>query len=220
MEESAKRLICAATIKELIAVVPTHVDEEALACSGELIVGDTLYAVTGIGPVATALQLSMLCQEHAISEIIQVGIAGAYPNSGLSVRDVIVVERDCFGDLGAETAEGFISLSQMGLVEDEIFEADGVLLEKYVQNSLRRVTGATVHCCTGTEQTALQREQLCNAAVESMEGAACYMFAERFALPAIQIRAISNRATDRDTSSWDIDGALIALGKVFEDYAT
>ncbi|MGL1903555.1 MAG: futalosine hydrolase [Fibrobacterales bacterium] len=218
MEESSKRVICAATIKELSAVLPSHGDEELLQCSGELIVGDTLFAITGIGAVETVLSLSMLCQEHSITEIIQVGIAGAYPDSGLSIGEVVVVERDCFGDLGAESQKGFLSLSQMGLQDDQFYEADSELLLKYSHKAIKTVKGVTVHCCTGTEQTGLDRQNMWNGAIESMEGAACYMFAERFALPALQIRAISNRATTRDLSSWDIDGALTALGEVFQTY--
>ena len=44
-----------------------------------------------------------------------------------------------------------------------------------------------------------------------MEGAACFAVCKRFGVSGYQFRAVSNIATDRDTSAWRIPEALKAL---------
>jgi futalosine hydrolase len=77
--------------------------------------------------------------------------------------------------------------------------------------SIRSAVGVTVNCCTGTKYLALRRSALFHADVETMEGAACFAVCKRFGVPAYQFRAVSNIATDRDTSTWRIPEAMAAL---------
>jgi futalosine hydrolase len=77
--------------------------------------------------------------------------------------------------------------------------------------TVRSVSGVTVNCCTGTAYLASRRSALFDADVETMEGAACFAVCKRFGVSGYQFRAVSNIATDRDTSAWRIPEALKAL---------
>ena len=73
------------------------------------------------------------------------------------------------------------------------------------------VAGGTVNCCTGTQYLGNRRESTFQIQVENMEGAAFFAVCKAFGVSGYQFRAISNMASDRDESSWDIPRALTAL---------
>mgnify|MGYP003759681497 CR=1 FL=1 len=55
-----------------------------------------------------------------------------------------------------------------------------------------------------------------NPDVESMEGAACMMVSERFGIPFLQIRGISNHVEQRNTENWDLSFAISNLNTEVE----
>ena len=95
--------------------------------------------------------------------------------------------------------------------EDGVYAGESPRFLTIALASIRSVAGVSVNCCTGTKYLALRRGGLFKADVESMEGAACFAVCRRFGVPAYQFRAVSNIATDRDTSTWKIPEALMAL---------
>jgi futalosine hydrolase len=66
----------------------------------------------------------------------------------------------------------------------------------------------TVNEITSNPSRVQQLIQNYKPGIESMEGAALHYTCLRLNQPFLQIRAISNKITDRDKSRWDIPGAL------------
>ena len=173
-------------------------------------------SVLGVGILEFSANLSRTildCRQNNIniSSVINVGICGAFPDSGLSILDVVNVVCDQVGDLGHEECDGsFIPMKNLYSAASGV-DAPAMISDLLVR--LPHVDGVTVNCCTGTIDTATMRTQCHKAQVESMEGAACFAVCEKFGIPAFQIRAVSNIASNRDESMWKIDEAIEALRK-------
>jgi futalosine hydrolase len=126
---------------------------------------------------------------------------------------VRVVE-DSFIDLGAETPEGFLDLWSLGIPEpgsERRYSASDFPPVAH----LPAARGGTCSTCTGTISTQLLREAM-GVQVESMEGAAWALVADRCSIFFHQVRAISNLSGPRDRSSWMLREALDALSSTLE----
>ena len=188
-------LVCAATPMELAAFHGSPTD----------------CLVTGPGiPCALASVLETARRERP-HRILNIGIAGAYPSSGLGIGDIVIGASEVYGDIGLELPEepGFQSAGETGwgafyqkrlpLMQDAEFAGAPVL------------PGCTVNQCTGTEATGRLRERLLGVAFETMEGAAVAQAGQILDIPVIEIRAISNIAARRDMQP---DNIRLALGKL------
>ena len=69
----------------------------------------------------------------------------------------------------------------------------------------------TVSTCTGTTARAIEIETRTGAICENMEGAAVALACRQLSVPLLEIRGISNRVEDRDTSRWDLTTAMLAV---------
>ncbi len=167
--------------------------------------------LTGVGvPVALA-QTLLVAGRLRPARILNIGIAGAYPGSGLAIGDIIVGTSEVYGDVGFELPEEprfrHISESPWGAPYQE-----PVTLTVFPEFAgAREGRGCTVNACTGTEATGRLRERLFGAAFETMEGAAVAYAAYRLFTPVCEIRAISNIASDRDMRPENIKLALDSL---------
>jgi len=144
--------------------------------------------ITGVGILSTSLNLSTTFQKKKYENAIQIGIAGAYRSSGLSICDVVEVESDCMVE--------FLPW------EPNTFFATGTL-------KLKRVKGATVLSCAKTEEAGNTRGNI--AQVETMEGAAFFAVCKDYGVQATQVRAISNYAALCEKSEWKVEEALNKL---------
>jgi len=170
--------------------------------------------VSGVGMVATAVAVSRQLALRSYAAVLQLGIAGAYPDSGLALGTLVRVERDCLVELGVEEANGaFTPWERPELGGERCYTAAAIAVApEFLRAALAvlpGVSGATVLRCTGTPETA--RARALTAQIESMEGAACLAAAAAAGVPALQVRAISNWASTRDFHSWKIPAALAAL---------
>lgn len=170
--------------------------------------------ILGVGILDFSVGLARVlydCRQNNlnVSAVVNVGICGAYSNQGLSLLDVVRVESETVGDMGVQERDGSLThwIKTYRSVSPEM--APNTIRE-FICN-LKSVSGLTVNCCTGTEILALQRSGLLNSQVESMEGAACLAVGERFGVPAFEIRVVSNIASTRDKSQWQISEALQKL---------
>ena len=167
--------------------------------------------LTGVGvPVALA-QTLLVAGRLRPARILNIGIAGAYPGSGLAIGDIIVGTSEVYGDVGFELPEEprfrHISESPWGAPYQE-----PVTLTVFPEFAgAREGRGCTVNACTGTEATGRLRERLFGAAFETMEGAAVAYAAYRLFTSVCEIRAISNIASDRDMRPENIKLALDSL---------
>ena len=195
-------LICAATERELAAFGVPSTDMELL--------------VTGVGiPLALARTLEALGRLRP-SRVLNIGIAGAYPGSGLAIGDIVMGASEVYGDIGFELPEtpGFRSV---GEAEWGTFYREPLGLSKFAEFADLPVRpGCTVNSCTGTEETGRRRETLFGAGFETMEGAAVAQAGAILRIPVCEIRAISNFASRRDMRPENIALALNCLREYFK----
>lgn len=203
MEGSADIVVCVATELE-----------------GRLLVGGQVTRiVSGIGAVNAAIALTRYlerCRTTLPAAVINCGIAGAYPAAfeehGFSTGAVAWAESECYGDLGAaDPQDGFLDLRAMGfpLLGGEHPVYNELPLQLHPP-SARRAKFVTVNTCTGTDESARRIEARTGGSVESMEGAAIAHVARLYGIPCGGVRGISNRAGDRDRSTWRIRDAAEA----------
>jgi futalosine hydrolase len=165
---------------------------------------------TGIGPVNAAHAATVAILERRPELIVCCGIGGVYPSSGLRIGDVVSADVEIYGDLGAQSAEGFLDMRVLGFPV-----VDGTVplfneLPMQVFPSTRRARFVTVSTCTGSDVVAREIERRTRGAVENMEGAAIAHVAHLHGIPVGELRGISNIVTNRDKSSWRIGEAAAA----------
>jgi futalosine hydrolase len=200
---ACKLLVCAATLIELRTFLRDDevwpVDDTSYwAGSGTL-----ALAVTGVGIPCTLLHLPALLASLEPEFVLNIGIAGAYPSSGLTIGAVGMARSETIGDIGFELPEepGF------RLIADAPFGRFYRKLPMALRAEFRHAPSGyptfetdacTVNACTGTARTGLMRERLFGVGMESMEGAAVALACEAAGVPACEVRAISNIAADRN----------------------
>lgn len=178
----------------------------------------------GVGAARAAMNLTralMLGPPPAL--LVSVGVCGVYPARlaggaapcSLAVGDLAVVAHDVFADEGVDTEQGFVGMPAMGLVAETGFTAPPALVARVAAAlSLPPVRAATVSTCSATDARARALMARTGARIETMEGAAVALVCARFALPWLQVRAVSNECGDRGRAGWDLDRAVSALAAV------
>ena len=76
------------------------------------------------------------------------------------------------------------------------------------KTNLQKVKGITVNTVHGNEESIAEIVNRLNPDVESMEGAAFFKVCKEFAVPCIQIRAISNNVEKRNKANWNMSLAI------------
>ncbi|MCS7086151.1 MAG: hypothetical protein RMM53_10345, partial [Bacteroidia bacterium] len=162
--------------------------------------------ITGVGAVNTALKTAFFAQKYGPGRLwINVGVAGAY-DVRTSLAEVWEVTRERYGDVGAETDEGFASARELGFALTEY--DDDVLLNPRPYGKLRCGAGLTVQTCSGNEETIRLRRGKFNADLETMEGAAFFQSALWHDVPFYAFRAVSNHVVPRRSQTWKIRQAV------------
>ncbi|CAG6393861.1 futalosine hydrolase [Streptomyces cocklensis] len=207
-------------------LVLTAVDAErdavaaGLAAAGRA--GSGFEAVTvGVGPAAAAAGTMYALMEKLTVErwhpglVISAGIGGGFapaaPVGSLAVAETIVA-----ADLGAQTAEGFAPVAELGFGRSEHRPPAG--LSRSVADALAAAYGPvlTVSTVTGTAERAAELAGRHPGAVaEAMEGFGVAEAAAFFDFPVLEIRAVSNAVGPRDRAAWRIGEALAALTSAF-----
>lgn len=207
-------LICAATARELASADVPGVPGASVTGAG-----DRILSVTGVGIPLTLAHLIPRLASARPALVVDIGIAGAYPGSGLSVGDIVVGESEMFGDLGLEIPgeEGFRPVGSMPWADMEYRTPLSLDSSPFLEvaSRLPRFTvgkGCTVNACAGTRATGERRRRLFGADFESMEGAAAALACGRAGVRVAEVRAISNVAADRDMRPENVAQALDRLG--------
>jgi futalosine hydrolase len=174
--------------------------------------------VTGVGIPRALERVLLVAAREQPGRILNIGIAGAYPNSGLRIGEVITGDAEVYGDLGMELPEepGFQALHETPFGSD--YAKPFALVPEIVGVKIPACRGCTVNTCTGTDETGLRRERLFAAAFETMEGAAVAQAGHTLGVPVTEIRAISNIAARRDMRPENIKLALAQLASYFQQH--
>lgn len=170
--------------------------------------------------VATALAFTL--SQNTFSKVLQFGVGGAYPNSGLNLGDVVLATSECDPQSGIETPHGFRDLTWLGFPIAERFP-NRLPIEnqwsKWIAQKLPETVCAevaTVVTCSGVNSSALHIEKLSGAKVEVMEGFPAAWISSCLNLPFAELRVISNTTGDRSQQRWDLEGACVKLTAVVQ----
>lgn len=165
---------------------------------------------TGVGPVNAAFALTRALTECRADAVIVCGVGGAYPSSSLRIGDVVCAESETYGDLGADSPDGFLDMRALGfpVVPGAPPLYNTLPLDLFPAE--RRVPFVTCATCTGTAEKALALQARTGGAVESMEGAALVHVARLMGVPVGEVRGISNAVGVRDKASWRLQDAAAA----------
>jgi futalosine hydrolase len=196
---------------------------------GQLSGHGVLLIASGLGKVNAAHSTTCLIENYPVDRVINIGVGGAYPGSGLKTGDVAVATREIYGDEGVITSVGWHSLKKIGipLVQDgkKKYFNDFLLADSSLTKSVRLATRhsrppdrqespvaksgpfVTVSAATGTRRRALELEKRFNAICENMEGAAIAQVCTIYKIPMLEIRGISNIVGERDKRKWNLAAA-------------
>jgi len=165
---------------------------------------------TGVGPVNAAFALTRFLSENDVGAVINCGIGGTYSGSSLAPGDAVCAESETYGDLGANSAEGFLDMKAIGfpLIPGPEPVYNRLTLDLFPAK--RRVAFVTCTTCTGTDADAQALVARTGGAVESMEGAAIVHVARLMGIPVGEVRGISNMVGKRERSTWRIPEAAAA----------
>ncbi|MCK4911635.1 MAG: futalosine hydrolase [Thermodesulfovibrionales bacterium] len=178
--------------------------------SGRLAGRKVVHITSGVGITNAAWAATVLAERFDISRMINFGIAGAYPGSGLSPGDVAVAEEEVYADTGIATAKEMLTMKDAGMAllvkgsrkNYNAFELDKKLLKKALPLVDASGRFLTVSQATGTLKRSKELEKKYGAIVENMEGAAVAHICARYGISALEIRGISNMVEKRDPSKW------------------
>jgi len=203
----------------ILVVVAVEV-EKAAVLRGLSNLAPIKVITCGIGPAAAAASTAMELASGSYKLVISAGIGGGFQPQA-PIGSVVVSSNIVAADLGAESADGFLNVEQLGFGQCAI-PASAIWSEaifRKLQAAALPVCCApilTVATATGTLATADARlQQTPGAAAEGMEGHGVATAAQLWKLPVIELRAISNAVGPRDRDAWRIKDALIALEDVF-----
>ena len=206
-----KILVVAATSSELEPFMSTYGIQEgqrAGLLQPDKQPSDVFVLITGAGMVNTAFELGKLIGTH-FDLVVNAGVAGSFTK--FEIGDVVNVTHDCFSELGAEDDQKFLGIDQLGLGQQHV-QALHEFKNEFV-SKIPKTNGITVNTVHGREKSIRSVIDHYQPHVESMEGAAFLHAANAFNWKAIQLRAISNKVTKRDKSTWNLDLAITNLNE-------
>lgn len=197
-----KVLIVAATYFEIEAVSQAKTNAE--------------FLITGVGIPATIFHLTKKLLATKYDLVINAGIAGAF-NSQFNLADVVLVQKDTFGDIGISEEDNFKTLFESGFENENEFPfTNGWLKNDSLhapQYSLPSVKGVTVNKITDDRIQVEKLREKFSADIESMEGAAFHYVCLQQKINFLQLRSLSNKTGERDKSKWQLKEAIINLNK-------
>ncbi|MFC9287765.1 futalosine hydrolase [Streptomyces sp. NPDC057052] len=174
----------------------------------------------GVGPALAAASVSAALTAAALENtpyglVVSAGIGGGFlpeaPVGSLVVADAITA-----ADLGAETAEGFLPVTELGFGTVTHRPPAALVRSAATATGARTGTVLTVSTVTGTAaRAAALRARHPRALAEAMEGFGVAEAAVAHGVAVLEVRAVSNPVGPRDRAAWRIGEALAALTTAF-----
>ncbi|MGW8972013.1 futalosine hydrolase [Streptomyces platensis] len=192
--------------------------QELRRAAGLPVALDALAA--GVGPAAAAAGTATALTAAALAGqpydlVVSAGIGGGFP-PGAPLGSVVVAEAIVAADLGAETPDGFLPVTELGF--GTVVHRPDPALVRTVAAAAGAVAGTvvTVSTVTGSAARAAElAERHPGVLAEAMEGFGVAEAAAAHGVPVLEIRAVSNAVGPRDRAAWRIGDALAALTGAF-----
>ncbi len=184
--------------------------------------------VAGVGKANAAAAVARVFDPARHAVVVNIGLAGALPRSGLDLLDLVVADPSVYADEGVRTPDRFIDIARCGFAPNQgvgnpsvAVPPDSALRDRLAARLKARVGPvATVSTCSGRNGLALRVAAGTGAIAEVMEGAAVGFTMMRLAREAgtcpafAEVRVISNTTGNRSRQRWDLDGALARVSEV------
>ncbi|MGW3193866.1 futalosine hydrolase [Streptomyces sp. NPDC001118] len=174
----------------------------------------------GVGPARAAASTAGALTAAALDGapydlVVCAGIGGGF-QPGAPVGSLVVADAITVADLGAETADGFLPVTELGFGTITHRPPDSAVRAAAEATGSRTGTILTVSTVTGTAaRAAALRKRHPGALAEGMEGFGVAEAAAAHGVPVLEIRAVSNPVGPRDRAAWRIGDALTALTESF-----
>jgi futalosine hydrolase len=174
--------------------------------------------VCGVGKVNAAGAVALLAGTAGYGGVVNAGVCGALPGSGLDLGAAVLASPSVYADEGVITPDRFVGFDEMGFPLGP-FEEGRIMPDPEWAGRLGGLVDAagpiaTVSTCSGTDEAAQEVVRRTGAICEAMEGAAAGHVAARLGLRFAEVRVVSNTAGDRARQRWDIPGAVARLGEI------
>lgn len=174
----------------------------------------------GVGPARAAASTAAALTAAALGGtpyglVVSAGIAGGFAPAA-PVGSLVVADEITVADLGAETGDGFLPVTELGF--GTITHRPPEALVRVVAEATGARTGTVLTVSTATGSAARAdalRTRHPRALAEAMEGFGVAEAAAAHHVPVLEIRAVSNPVGPRDRAAWRIDDALAALSEGF-----
>ncbi|MEW1656950.1 futalosine hydrolase [Streptomyces sp. NPDC093707] len=189
----------------------------------------------GVGPAAAAAGTATALTAAALAGapyelVVSAGIGGGFAPAPDSARpggpplsaplgSVVVADALIAADLGAETPDGFVPVTELGF--GTVAHRPDPALVAAVAAATGGATGPVVTVSTVTGSAARAAELAARhpgVLAEAMEGFGVAEAAAAHGLPVLEIRTISNAVGPRDRAAWRIGPALAALTGAFRTF--
>ncbi|MFC8512941.1 futalosine hydrolase [Streptomyces sp. NPDC057257] len=194
-------------------LVATAVPAERDAVARSFTTGDVMAA--GVGPALAAAATATALTRAPYDLVVSAGIAGGFQPDA-PVGSLVVADEITVADLGAETADGFLPVTELGFGTVTHRPPNSLVRELVRATGARAGAVLTVSTVTGTaERAAGLRHRHPTALAEAMEGFGVAEAAALHGVPVLEIRAVSNPVGPRDRAAWRIGDALAALTEGF-----
>ncbi|MGV9556722.1 futalosine hydrolase [Streptomyces sp. NPDC003522] len=174
----------------------------------------------GVGPALAAASTATALTAAALAGtpyglVVSAGIAGGFA-PGAPLGSLVVADEITAADLGAETAEGFLPVTELGFGTVTHHPPADLVRQAANATGARTGTVLTVSTVTGTAaRAAALRARHPRALAEAMEGFGVAEAAAAHGVPVLEVRAVSNPVGPRDRAAWRIGEALAALTTAF-----
>jgi len=187
------------------------VSRQGVPIKGRLFNKKIIYIQSGMGIANSAHAVTLLIERYSPKIIINFGIGGAYPDTGLGIGDVIFAEKEIYADTGVLLREGFRDTKEIGiplLIKGKKryfneFPLDEALIKRAKGLGFRSGVFLTVSASTGILTRAIKLRDIYEAVCESMEGASVAHIGTIYGVRVSELRSISNIVEDRDPEKWD-----------------
>ncbi|MGA4841187.1 futalosine hydrolase [Streptomyces sp. G45] len=176
--------------------------------------------VAGVGPAAAAAATAAaLAAASAAGDpyglVVSAGIGGGFA-PGAPVGSLVVADAITAADLGAETPDGFLPVTELGFGRVTHTPPAPLVDALAAATGAARGTVLTVSTVTGTaERAAALRARHPRALAEAMEGFGVAEAAAVAGAAVCEVRAVSNAVGPRDRDAWRVKDALAALSSAF-----
>ncbi len=177
--------------------------------------------ITGIGPGATALNLTRFLERNGKHTVILAGLAGAFPDTGASPGWLCVATSEAYADLGRCGPDSVEPVRIKGEKIPLFFPLEQHL-DRLLPPGFPDLPGIfagpmiTVCCTSGTRTRVEYFRKKFGCVAENMEGAAAAQVCREYDTPMLELRGISNWAGDQDKTNWQIQPALEKLSNALK----